>query len=166
MFEQEREKETVEGRSRMILWVGAFVAMVLTLGLVKLSFSPPQESPTLDNVVRAGAPEFDNYKDKVALEVIDKIVYPNMIGMAQYEIKARLHNRGDRAITGVELAGKMIALDDKLIAQSVSIPIPRVRREPLKPGESVAVSVKIDAPAKVREDDVKDLLIELRGLQF
>jgi hypothetical protein len=116
--------------------------------------------------VRVGAAEFDGYKDKVRLEVIDKIVHPNMIGMAQYEIKARLHNRGDRAITGVEILGKMIALDDRLIAQNISIPIPRVRREPLKAGESVVVSVKIDAPARVAEADVKDLLIELHGLQF
>jgi hypothetical protein len=28
------------------------------------------------------------------------------------------------------------------------------------------VSVKIDAPANVSEAEVKDLLIELRGLQF
>jgi len=167
MFEEPVSEKTLEQkRSRAILWMGAATVMVFTAILVLLVRSKPQSDPVLDNVVRAGAADFDTYKGKIGIEVIDKIVHPNMIGMAQYEIKARLSNRGERMLTGVELIGKMIDLDDKLIKEAVSLPIPRGRTEPLKPGETMNVSVKIDAPAKVTEDMIKDLVVELRGLRF
>jgi hypothetical protein len=47
-------------------------------------------------------------------------------------------------------------LQDKVVAENVSIPIPKARREPLQPGESIKITVKVDAPAKLTEDQVKD----------
>jgi hypothetical protein len=87
--------------------------------------------------------------------VIDKIVHPNMIGMAQYEVQARLTNKGTRPISVVEVIGRIYDLQDKVVAENVSIPIPKARREPLQPGESIKITVKVDAPAKITEDQVK-----------
>lgn len=167
MFEETQSEKTLEQkRSRAILWVGAAAAVALTALVLLLARSKPENQPALENVVRAGNVEFDNYQKKVEIEVIDKIVHPNMIGMAQYEVKARLDNKGDRTLTGIELVGKMFDLEDKLIKDAISLPIPRARTEPLPPGGSMNVSVKIDAPAKVTEDMIKDLSVELRGLRF
>jgi hypothetical protein len=152
---------------RPFIWIGG-VAVVVIMGLIWLlvSVNLDNRSNSLANVSRSGTAEFEGYKDKLELEVIDKIVYPNMIGLWQLEVKARMHNRGDRPVTGVEVLGKMLDLNDKVIAQATSIPVPRIRREPLKPGESLAFSVKVDAPGKVTEAEVKDIVIELRGLRF
>jgi hypothetical protein len=166
MFENENFKDVEQARSRALLVVGAVGALVLTALIVMLARTKPESVSVTENMVRAGAPEFDSYKDKVELEVIEKVVHPNMIGMFQLEVRAKLHNRGDRALTGVEILGRMFDMEDKTIAQNVSIPIPRVRREPLKPGESMNISVKVDAPAKVSEGEIKDIVIELRGLLF
>ncbi len=166
MFEPETDNDTEQARSRAILWVCAAAALVLIILVVMLMRAKPENSQPLPHVVRAGAPEFDAYKDKVELEVIDKITHPNLVGMFKLEVRAKLHNRGDRTLTGVEILGKMLDMDDKTIAQNSSIPIPRIRTEPLKPGESLAFSVNVDAPSKVSEGEVKDIIIELRGLQF
>jgi hypothetical protein len=166
MFEPEIDHDAEKARSRPILWICAAAALVLIILFIMLARSKPDNRYPLPNVVRAGAPEFDAYKDKVEFEVVDKITHPNMIGMFQLEVRAKLHNRGDRDLTGVEVLGKMLDMNDKTIAQNLSIPIPRVRPQPLKPGESMAFSVKVDAPSKITEDEVKDIVIELRGLQF
>jgi hypothetical protein len=167
MFEEPvTEKTLEEKRSRAILWMIAATALVFIAILVLLLRAKPQGDPILENVVRAGAAEFDAYKSSLEIEVVDKIVHPNMIGMAQYEIKTRLTNRGGRDLTGIELIGRMIGLDDQVIKEAISLPIPRARTAPLKPGESMNVSVKIDAPAKVTEDMIKDLAVEVRGLRF
>ena len=166
MFENETEKTTEKARSRAILWVGLAAALILVALVAMLVKSRPEHQPLLEKVVRAGSPEFDGYKDKVELQVIDKITHPNMIGMFQLEVKARLYNRGERVLSGIEVLGKMSDMNDKVIAQNTSVPIPRVRPEPLNPGESLLFSVKVDAPGKVTEDEVKDITIELRGLQF
>jgi len=162
-FAQTEEKNPI----RPFFWIGG-VAVLLIVGLIWMiaNLNPDNRSRALDNVVRSGSADFDSYKDKVELEVIDKIVYPSMIGLWQLEVKARMHNRGDRPVTGVEVLGKMLDLDDKVIAQATSIPIPQVRRDTLKPGESLAFTVKVDAPGKYTEDQVKDIVIELKGLRF
>ena len=166
MFEKDAEKMADERRSNFFLGLGVMVVIALTGVVYLMARSKPQERPALEGVMRAGTAEFDGYKSKVNLEVIEKIVHPNMIGMAQYEVQANLSNRGDRPLTGIELVGALQDLQDNIIARNTSIPIPRVRKEPLKPGETMKISVKIDSPAKVTEADIKDILIELRGLRF
>lgn len=166
MFENDSDKETQQARSRAMMVVGAIAALVLTALLVLLVRTTPQSSASVENIVQAGSPEFDSYKDKVELELIEKVTHPNMIGMFQLEVRAKVHNRGDRPLTAIAILGKMFDMQDQLIAQNVSIPIPRVRKEPLKPGESMRISVKVDAPGKITENDVKDITIELRGLRF
>ncbi|MFN0087765.1 MAG: hypothetical protein ACKVX9_20405 [Blastocatellia bacterium] len=166
MFENENDKVIERERSRALLWVGAAGAVALAVLILVLVKARPEDRPVIEDVLRAGTPEFDGYKDRIEMEIIDKVVHPNMLGMAQYEVRARIHNRGDRTLTAIELTGQMVGLDDKTIKQIVSIPIPRGRPEPLPPGDSIAVSVKIEAPGKVTEDMIKDLVIELRGLKF
>ncbi len=166
MFEHEIEKDTEQPRSRAILWVGAVAALLITVLVIMVVRTRTQHKAELDSFIRSGSAEFEAYKNKVELEVTDKIVHPNMVGMFQLEVRARMHNRGDRALAAVEVLGKMLDLSDKIIATNISKPIPRIRTEPLKPGESFLFSVKVDAPGKVSENDVKDITIELQGLRF
>ena len=166
MLEPENQKKVEQERSRAILWVGGAAAILLTVLIILLARLSPENKPVLENVVRAGNAEFDSYKNKLELEVTDKITHPNMIGMFQVEVRVKLYNRGDRAVTGIEMIGRMLDLNDKMIAQSISIPIPRIRPEPLKPGEVMTISVKVDAPSKITEGEVKDVLVEIYGLTF
>jgi hypothetical protein len=169
MFEpEESEKTAARRRSRAILMIGLVGAIVLTILalLVRESLRAPNAPAGLENASRAGTPDFESYREMVTFDDKEIIVHPNLIGMAQYEVRAKMTNRGDRKISGIELGGKMYDLRDQVIAQSVSMPIPRLRKEPLPPGESMRVSVKVDAPSKVTEADVKDVKLELLGLRF
>jgi len=157
-----------QNRSRGLLIVGSVAALMLAILIITLAVSKSAADKEVENMARAGSPEFDAYKDKVTVEVDPegKMVYPNMIGMWQLEARATLTNRGDRELTGVEVVGKMLDFEDKVIAQAVKTPIPRVQKRPLKPGESMNIVLKVDAPQKITETDVKDITIELRGLRF
>jgi hypothetical protein len=177
MFDPETEKAIEQRRSRLIMGLGAIGALILA-GLVVFftrSSQPPspqtaaplgEPQPKLENAVRAGAPEFDNYKSKVALEDEETFAAQNLVGMTQFTVRAKLTNRGDRALTGVEIIGRVYNLEDKVVAQNTSVPIPRARSQPLQPGESMPILVKVDTPSKIREDDVKQVKIELQGLRF
>ncbi len=168
VFENGADNGAEQDRSRALLIVGAIAVLVMAALITMLVMTKPESVKEVENMVRAGSPEFETYKNKVELEVDpnDKIVHPNMMGMWQLEVRARLHNRGDRPLIGVEVLGKMYDLEDKIIAQARSLPIPRVRKDPLNPGESMRISVKVDAPGNVTEAEVKDMLLELNGLRF
>jgi len=169
MFENKEPEQTEEQKkSRIILWVGWVVVVLFVAVIVLFVKSRPHETPSLDGAFGAGNAEYEAYKSKVEIEINpeDKNTYDNMMGMFQIDVRAKIHNRGDRTITGMEVIGKMLDMDDKPISQRLSIPIPRLRNEPLKPGESMRMSVKIDAPAKVTEGEIKDVTIELKSLKF
>ncbi|HKQ72569.1 MAG TPA: FxLYD domain-containing protein [Blastocatellia bacterium] len=168
VFENDNDNEGERDRSRALLVGGAIAALILAVVIAALVMTNPGGEKERENLVRPGSPEFDAYKDKVALQIDDdsKMVHPNMIGMWQLAVTATLSNRGDRELTGVEVTGKMIDLEDKVIAHASIRPIPSNRNAPLKPGESMSVKIKVDAPAKVTEGEVKDILMELSGLRF
>jgi hypothetical protein len=157
-----------QDRSRGLLVVGAIAAFMLAILIIALVMTKSTGDREVEKMARAGSPEFDAYKNKVTVEVDPegKMVYPNMIGMWQLEARATLTNRGDRELTGVEVVGKMLDFEDKVIAQAVKLPIPRIQKGPLKPGQSMNIVLKVDAPQKITEAEVKDITIELRGLQF
>src|SRR5262249_31485569 len=98
VFENENENENENGnvverdRSRALLIVGAIAALVLAIMIAALSMTKPAKEREVENIVRAGSPEFDAYKDKVVLEVDpdSKMVHPNMIGMWQLAVTATL----------------------------------------------------------------------------
>jgi hypothetical protein len=171
MFDPETEKATEQRRSRLIMLLGAVGALILAAVVVyftRLQPSPQATAPaqaTLENAVRAGAPEFESYKDKLTVEDKDVLVYPNLLGMTQYRIKGKLLNRGDRTLIGIEVAGKLIGAEDKTLAENTSLPIPRQRSQ-LKPGESMPIDFKVDAPASIKRDDVWNVIVEIRGLRF
>jgi hypothetical protein len=172
VLENENENDNDNGgerdRSRVLLVGGAIAALILAVLIAALALTNPGGEKEGEKMVRAGSPEFDAYKEKVVLEVDpdSKMVHPNMIGMWKLAVTATLSNRGDRELIGVEVIGKMLDLQDKVIAHTITRPIPRIRNEPLKPGESMTVKVNVDAPAKITEAQVKDILMELNGLRF
>jgi hypothetical protein len=157
-----------QGRPRALLVAGAVAALLLGVLVVALVMTKPSIDQESENMVRAGSPEFDAYKNKVVLEIDpdSRMVYPNMIGMWTLRAKAQLRNLGDRELASVEVIEKLIDYEDKVIAQAVKLPIPRDNPGPLKPGESYDISIGVDAPSKVTEAEVKNITIELRGLRF
>jgi hypothetical protein len=170
VFENENENDNggERDRSRVLLVGGAIAALILGVLIVALALTNPGGEKEGEKMVRAGSPEFDAYKEKVSLEIDpdSKMVHPNMIGMWKLAVTATLSNRGDRELIGVEVIGKMLDLQDNVIAHTIARPIPHIRNEPLKPGESLTVKVMVDAPAKITEAQVKDILMELNGLRF
>jgi hypothetical protein len=151
-----------------LLISGAIAALMLAILIMALMITQPTIDQETSNMVRAGSPEFDAYKDKVLLEIDPdtRMVHPNMIGMWQLRAKAKLKNLGDRELIGVEVVGKLIDYEDKVLAQAVKLPIPRDKPGPLKPGESDDIFIGVDAPAKLTEAEVKNIIVELRGLRF
>lgn len=172
MYEPESVGEITaqRNRSKLLLRIGAITAVLAVVVVIALALmKQKQDSPFLDNALRAGSPEFEAYKARVTLTPSEKqevLAQTNSVDMVRFTIKAEIHNQSDRTLTGVEVIALVYDLEDKIIAQKVGQPIPRQRSAPLKPGERSRFVIGIDAPAKYTEADVKLVKAELHGLQF
>ncbi|MBS1809010.1 MAG: hypothetical protein JST84_12675 [Acidobacteria bacterium] len=181
MFETETEQMTEQRRSRLLMILGGVGALGLAIVIVFLSRGtrttpvpaagsaalPGGTQVRLENAVRAGSPEFDGYKAKVTLEDFDKIGASNAMGMTQLALKARLTNRGDRTLTGIEIALRAMSYSEegKALALNYGHPVPN-KQSQLKPGESMPITVKVDLPSTISEADVSDIVPEITGLRF
>jgi hypothetical protein len=153
-------------RRRRLLIIGALAAIGLGIMVALFAGSQESKSSDIEGIQRTGTNDFDGYRDKVQIEMIETIVHPNLIGMAQHEVRARLTNLGDRTLTAVEVHGRMLGLDDSTVAETTGYPIPRANSQPLAPGKSLDFSIKIDRPGNVGEELVKDHALELRGVRW
>lgn len=166
MLENEQALKDQKERKRTLWGLAAIAAFALILLVVMIIGTQNSKSSAIEGVLRAGTAEFDGYRNKVQIEMIETIVHPNLIGMAQHEVRARVTNLGDRSLTAVEVRGKMLGLDDGIVADAIGFPIPRTREKALAPGESLSFSIKIDRPGNIKEEQIKDHALELRGIRF
>lgn len=180
MFETETEQMAEQRRSRLLMILGGVGALVLAVAIVLLSRGTrPATAPAsgaavpggtqvrLENALRAGNAEFEAYKANLTLENFDKIGASNAMGMTQLALKARLTNRGDRTLKGVEVVLRAFSYAEagKVLALNYASPIPNKQSE-LKPGESMQITVKLDLPSTISEADVSDIVPEITGLRF
>lgn len=177
MFETETEQMKEEKRSRTMLVLGGIGALALAGVIVFLAQRnrattntaaqiPGGMQARLEGALRAGSPEFEDYKNKITLENKEMLAAQNLTGMTRFMVNLRVTNRGDKAITGLELMAKVLNLEQKVVAQNTNRPIPNSRKAPLQPGETIRVSLVVDTPAKITEGDVSDIIPEISGLKF
>ena len=181
MFDAETPQMKEDRRSRMYLILGGIGALALAVTIIFLAsrFRQPASLPSatalpggqqlrLPDAQRKGNPEFDTYHAKVVIEDVEKRASQNAMGMTQMILLGKLTNKGDRTLSALELELKAMSYAEpgKVLAINTSAPIPRVRKEPLKPGESMRITMKLDLPSTITEDDVSDMVPEVSALIF
>jgi len=166
--EEKAVADAAERRQRKVRLLSFGALTAVTIGVFTALFSGTQQNRDSDiaGIVRSGNSQYDVYRDKVQVEMIETIVHPNLIGMAQHEVRARISNLGDRSVTAVEIKGRMIGLDEATITTSTAYPIPRASTTPLLPGGTIGFSIKIDRPGNIGEELVKDHALEVTGIRF
>ena len=181
MFDAETPQMKEDRRSRIYLILGGVGALALAVTIIFLAskFRQPASLPSatalpggqqlrLSDAQRKGNPEFDTYHAKVVIEDVEKRASQNAMGMTQMILLGKLTNKGDRTLAALELELKATSYAEsgKVLAINTSAPIPRVRKEPLKPGESMRITMKLDLPSTITEDDISDIVPEVSALIF
>ncbi|MFN0120389.1 MAG: hypothetical protein ACKV2V_07800 [Blastocatellia bacterium] len=166
MFEPDEAKKAEEQkRKRLMLSLGG-LATVIVLAAFLLFATTKQtvEATTLPNAMRAGNSRFDAYKPRVTLDDPEILEAENMMGMLEYTWQARLSNRGDQTLTGIEVAVRCYDAAGRIAVESIAVPVPRIREEPLKPGESMRLRLKAHPPSKYKMGSIADVKAEVVGL--
>lgn len=170
MFESalpELDKEKRDSLSRryyILIVVVLVLAAIAALGLYR-SFTSHKQTPKtvgLKNAKRAGNPEFDSYLKDLAISNKELFYSQNLLGGNQITARGRLQNLGSRTVRAVEVRAYAVDFDGNVLAERIAVPIPKMSSEPLRPHETLPITVVIqNAPD---EGLVQDIKMELTGL--
>lgn len=166
------EKNIVEAdTTRRNIFIGvALVSALLIAGVVYLVTRPGSQGvePRLENALRAGSPEFDQYRERIVIDFDPEenaTTGVRALGDLVVNMKPTIRNFTGRTITGLELHAAAIDLENKLMKERTVIAIPRagVPAE-LAPNKTLDVPIMLEGMSK----DIlpANLRIELTAIRF
>jgi len=148
------------------------------LSLTAGSCRPKLVTTRLENALRPGNKDYDDYvgKGQLEVEVDHKLRSETALKTTQLSITGSLTNHGNRTITGIELHGYTVDMDGKpmtdqkgkQIDHTVYVWMPTQNRPgPMPPGVSLPFQLIIATiPTKIVDDQIGDCRIEISGVTF
>lgn len=125
--------------------------------------APVREDAKLEGALRAGTPEFEQYRPRVVVEGLQATQSSRALGDIVMELTATVKNTTGRAITGLEVRGAVVDNQAATVGERTTIIIP-ARQAQLKPDETMNVRVLIEGIKP--EADRSGLRLEVTGLRF
>jgi hypothetical protein len=167
MFEQTLPQPNEKDTKKRLITFATVVGVLLlaTAGLLYSAFKSHEQAPKQPGLVgamRAGTPDFDNYRKNLSITNQEAFYTSNVLGGQQIIAKGRLQNFGNRAIKGLEVRAVAYDFDGKAIAERLAAPIPKAFPGPLGPNETLPITVVIDRAPD--EGIVQEIRLELNGV--
>lgn len=160
MFEQPVGK-VEKDRSRLIMIVSA-VAVVVVIGLIVLVGTLGRREPEKLQLSGPGSSEFDSYAPYLAITDLEKFEGESL--NSRYgRVTARIRNTGDRIVTGLQVRGTAIGLNDEILRQRTVTVVPGVR-DVIDPNGSIEIDLRIDPIPDPTQ--VKEMTLEIAGLKL
>lgn len=158
------EHSIPEDKPRRTLVIAvAVIAAVLIGGIFYLLLretAAPGVPSTLAGALRAGSPEFDQYKSKIALDPPEANQSTTVLGGFQMILETTVRNFTGRTITGLELHAAVLNSEGKPVRERTVVVIP-TRQAELEPNKTMFVTVTLDGMKET--DDRASLWMEVTG---
>lgn len=159
--------ETDNSRRRVFIIVAA-ISMLLIAGLIYLATRPSTGGNTagqqrLEGAIRAGTPEFEQYRERIPLDGLEATEGPRAIGDIVMTLKATARNFTGRIINGLEIHAAVVDSQGKPVKERTVIVVP-TRQAELEPNRTMDVPVTLDGMKK--EDDRANIKMEVTAVRF
>ena len=152
---------------RTLIIVVAVIAAVLIGGIFYLLMretAAPDAPATLADAIRAGAPEFEQNRTKIALDTPEAMQSTNVLGGFQMDLKTTVRNFTGRTITGLEIRAAVLNSQGGVLRERTMVFIPSAKRSELEPNKTMLVTVPI---SQLKEtDDRASLWMEVTAFKL
>lgn len=156
-----------EKSRRTLIIVVAIIAAVLIGGFFYVLFrsaaSPTQTQATLEGAIRAGTQEFEQYREKIALDNPEADQATNLLGGFTMNLHTTVRNFTGRTINGLELRAAVLDSTGKPARERNVVIIP-ARKSELEPNRTMPVSILLDGMKE--SDDRASLKMEVTAVRF
>lgn len=166
MASTERKVDGTEDSRRTIFIIVGLASAILVAGFLYWMTRPGATTTSgpqrLEGALRAGSPEFEQYKSKIILDKPEANEATRPIGDIVMTLQTTVRNFTGRTITGLEIYAAVVDLQGQPVKERTVIIIPN-RRAELEPNQTMVVPVVIDGMSK--EADRANIKMEVAAVK-
>ena len=158
--------ETGESNRTLIIAV-AVVAAVLIAGvfyvLMRLGSSGPSVDTGLQGAIRAGSPQFEEYKSKIFLDDPEATEAKRALGDIVMSLQTTVRNVSGKTLTGLEIRAAVVDYEGRPVKERNVVVIP-TRQPELAPNKTMQVAVTLDG---MKDTDARaNIKMEVTAFKF
>ena len=158
--------ETGESNRTLIIVVAVVAAVLIAVafyGLMKLSSRGPSADAGLQGAIRAGSPQFEEYKSKIFLDDPEATEAKRALGDIVMSLQTTARNLTGKTLTGLEIRAAVVDYEGKPVKERNVVMIP-TRQPELAPNKTMQVSVLLDG---MKETDARaNIKMEVTAFKF
>jgi hypothetical protein len=141
--------------------------VLLIGGLIYLATRPTTggagEQQRLEGGIRAGTPEFEQYRERIMLDKPEATQSARPIGDIVMRLTSTVRNFTGRTINGLEIHAAVVDSQGNPVKERTVIVVP-TRQPEIEPNRTMEVPVMLEGMKK--EDDRADIKMEVTAVRF
>ena len=166
MAVQDRRIESSETNRTLIIVVAVAAAIVIA-GLIALLMSTignrSGSEPTLAGAIRAGSPQFEEYKSKIFVDDPEALEAKRALGDVVMELKTTVRNITGKTLNGLEIRASVVDYEGRPVKERTVLVIP-TRQPELAPNKTLPVQVMLEG---MKETDPRaNIKMEVTAFRF
>jgi hypothetical protein len=121
------------------------------------------QTPSLENAVRPGSPDWDKYSKLIALDEPEADESKRALGDWIMTLRTTVRNFTGKTITGLEMRGTVVDHDGKAVKERTLVIIPG-RRDELDPNKTMQVAINVEGMTD--NDDRANIKMEVTAFRL
>ena len=166
MSEAAQSNAERDGSRRIIFIVVGIVTALILGGVLYLASRPPSSTSgpqRLEGALHAGSPEFEQHKQRIAVDAPEATEAERAIGDIQMVLRTTVRNFTGRTINGLEMRAAVVDVEGRPVKERIVIVIP-ARQPELEPNKTLTVPVLLEGFRKT--DNRANIEMEVVGIRF
>jgi hypothetical protein len=162
----DRRIETSESNRTLIIVVAVIAAVVIAglfYGLMRLSGRSGGGEPTLQGAIRAGSPQFEQYKSQIVLDDPEATEAKRALGDIVMTLQTTVRNLTGKTINGLEIRAAVVDYQGQPVKQRTVVVIP-TRQAELAPNKTMQVPVMLEGMSDT--DARANIKMEVTAVKF
>jgi hypothetical protein len=167
MVASEREvAEADDSRRKVVIIVAVIAAIVIAVlfyFLLRASGGGTVQ-PVLEGAIRAGSPEFEQYRPRIVLDQPEADEAKRALGDIWMSLHTTVRNFTGRTLNGLEVRAAVVDHQGKPIKERTVIAIPTTEQPELQPNRTMVVQVALEGMTD--SDDRANVKMEVVAFRF
>lgn len=163
---QERRFEEPESRKTLIVIVAVAAAVVIALFfyvLMRAGGSSGGGEARLTGAIRAGSPEFEQYKSQIILDEPEANEAKRALGDWVMSLSTTVRNLSNKTLIGLEIRGAVVDHQNQAVKERTVVVVP-TRQPELAPNKTLPVTMMLEGMTDT--DDRANIRMEVVAVKF